>query len=251
MEAFILPPCGVKRVVFCSLERLEDVANLASVSRTFYDVRNANAHSICLAVAPRSIQCLFEAEALLKVQEQKDTGVGLRTLPEMNRTARSRMRRLVVNSRMVLKACEFFENSCRSYLFEAMEAIYHRRDSPVLTASERARFIHAYYTIWTYAEFPMPEVCARADGMRLRELLLLRDIASWAAVLLDRESAAMLGYISEDWLPMFYEINDHVIDKSSRALVRPMGLTKVPPGAVYTVCDQYQDHYVNRVSDTL
>ncbi|MCJ1246130.1 hypothetical protein MMC30_003335 [Trapelia coarctata] len=223
-----LPP-ELLPTVFCSLDRLEDVANLSSVSRTLYDVRNANAHSICLAVAPRSILYFLDAEALLKAQEQKDSEPGLQTLAEKNRTARSRMRRLVVNSRMVLKACAFFENDCRSHLTEAMEATEYRRDSPS----------------------PLDEVCALADGMRLRELVLLRDVVSWAAVLLDRESAAILGYISEDWLPMFNDINDHVIEKSSRASARPIDLTKVPPGAVYSVCDQYQQCYVNHLSDVL
>jgi len=232
-----LPP-ELLHAVFCSLN-IEDVTNLAGASRTLREVRNANAHSIYLAVAPNSIQCFSDAQALLRAIEQEDAGAVLPTMAEKNRAARIRMRRLVDNSRMVLKACEFFEKYPCNYLINPTKARRCCRGLPVLSPSERHRFIHAYYRIWTFAESPLLEVSALAAATRLRELLLLRDIGAWTTSLLDQESAALLGYIREDWMPMFEKVTEQFDDKMSRVTGRPIGPSYTPCN-VYAVFDEFQ-----------
>lgn len=236
--------------VFCSLSKLEDVSNLAGASRTLREVRNANARSIYHAVAAHSIDCFSDAEALLKAIEHKDAGADLQTMAEKNRTARTRMRRLVDNSRMVLKACEFFERDSCEYLINPTKARRFRRDLPVLSSSERHRFIHAYYRIWTFVESPLAEVSALTAATRLRELLLLRDIGAWTTTLLDRESAALLGYIREDWMPMFEKVTEQFCDKLSRVTGRPISPNYTPCN-VYAVFDEFQHDYMNSMPDIM
>lgn len=241
-------------VVFCCLHRLEDVANLASASGVLYNVRNANAHSIYLAVAARSISCMPDAERLLETQEYKDAGASLQTFAEKNRTARSRMRRLVANSRMVLKACDFFEEDIRNYLIEERERLDLGLDSLVLTTSERTRFIHAYYRLWTLAENPSTERPTLMASMGLREILLLNDVGIWAINRLNPERAALLGYIQGDWFSIMMIICYH----GSRDCCRAKALhhrmiernPKLVPYGLLALFDKSQE-YMKSVPDIL
>ena len=116
---------------------LQDVANLAAASRFLHDVRRDHAHAIYLAVAPRSVACFSDVEALLETQEKDSMRDSLQITSKANAIACSRMRRLGINDQILMTACQIFEANMDIYLHHTFSST--KRTSEFFTLSERIR----------------------------------------------------------------------------------------------------------------
>lgn len=106
---FVLPP-EILTLVFSSLDNLDDVSKLLSVSSTFRSVISSHAHPIYLAVAPRSTLGFEDAEILLETQEIKKQALKPTSFQDLNEKAVSRIKRLTVYAKLASKTCEVVGN---------------------------------------------------------------------------------------------------------------------------------------------
>lgn len=242
-------------LLFQSLNSLEDVANLAQASRFLYHVRSQNARAIYLAVAPRSIECFLDAEALLEAQERNNSRLNFENPADL---ACSRMRRLVVNRRLALKACEVCGSSdnVRRWLREACSRdtcwtyadLREPRQSDTLTASERTRIIHAYYRIRTFRESPRT-VLSELAVADTRELWRLWNMAEfWIRSRGMNMLTGQRGHgNADDWVRLWENIHEELCNR------RKHGINRVPHmlSRMFIVIDEYQTEFVDCVPEFL
>lgn len=130
-------------IVFQSLASLSDVAALSRTSRLFNDIWMFNAAGICGAILPRVIECFEDAQTLPNAQALVEREGILEQ--DKNMVALQRAKRYLSNLNTVHRTCVRFES-------EVLRKLESRigKGTLVLTPTERPRFIHSYYQLWTH-----------------------------------------------------------------------------------------------------
>lgn len=130
-------------MVFQSLANLTDVFALARASRLFKDIWQFNAASICDAILPCAIECFEDARTLTEAQAHNEKDDIAKQ--DKNRVALQRAKRYLSNQDTVHRTCNRFEREILRKLAPRID-----KGTPVLTPTERPRFIHAYYQLWIH-----------------------------------------------------------------------------------------------------
>ncbi len=226
-------------IVFQSLASLSDVAALSRTSRLFNDIWMFNAASICGAILPRVIECFEDAQALTEAQahDEKEDIVE----QDKNRVALQQAKRYLSNQNTVHRTCDSFES-------EVLRKLESRigKDTLVLTPTERPRFIHSYYQLWSHilstSGKPWLELPLSVSTSSMLDLLQKSEMIVW---IYHREFAGhppiMPKTIGKSWQGDADMMRTHgrILNKAFFAdiIMRP---SEVLP-LLYTVMDDFQD----------
>lgn len=188
--------------VFQSADDFSVVAALSQTARIFYNIWRENPTSICEAVARRIFSNFADAERLVDMQEKAEA---LRQ-PSQSRQdsydnrAISRAKRLLFHARCASAACDSWESVC------VIQEYPNRGDDPYIRPSERARFIHAFYCVWTVgilARVPhlQEEASAFLDRCSPRELCRLAEMSMWVSYFNETDFGSLgLDLHDETWI---------------------------------------------------
>ncbi|TVY32683.1 hypothetical protein LSUB1_G007619 [Lachnellula subtilissima] len=162
---------------FCLLPSFSDVFALAQTSRRFSRIWTENVTTIYNEVSPRGLSCEHYARIFLSDQGGPT--------PEKQLSAQD-VFCMVRNSRRVERAILQFEleivPKVKCGVYDAPESYGppvpgRNRHPPHLTRGERARFIRIYYQLWGLMKLETPNVQARLDSIRLKDLFLLYEMS--------------------------------------------------------------------------
>jgi len=182
-----LPPELLCRV-FESAEDFSAVAALGQTARIFYNTWRENPTPICEAVAPRVFSNFNDAQRLVAIQEEADADPSSQPNPSQlrqnggNNSAISRAKRLLFNARCASAACESWVIVCN--IRHSTDRGEHLGEDPYMTPSERARFEHAFYCLWTVgvmarATHLQEQMSTFLDRCSPRELFRLDEMGDW------------------------------------------------------------------------
>ncbi len=166
--------------VFESADDFSVVAALGRTARIFYNTWRENPTSISEAVAPRVFSNLADAERLVDMQEE----AGASRQPSQSRQdgcndrAIFRAKRLLFNARCASAACDSWVVVCEIHEYPD------RGEDPYMRPSERARFEHAFYCVWTVgvmarATHLQEQASTFLDRCSPRELYRLDEMSVW------------------------------------------------------------------------
>ena len=169
-----LPP-EILCQVFQSADDFSVVAALGQTARKFYNTWREHPTSICKAVAPRIFSNLADAELLVDMEEEAEAS----KQDSCDDRAIFRAKRLLFNARCASAAYDSWVSVCSIHTCD-----YDRGEDPEMRPSERARFEHAFYCVWTVgvmarATHLQEQASAFLDRCSPRELCRLDEMEMW------------------------------------------------------------------------
>ncbi|MCJ1377701.1 hypothetical protein MMC17_000797 [Xylographa soralifera] len=240
--------------IFLSFDSLRDVSHLAAASQTLREVFMSNAHSIYSEVAPRHTPLFDEAQALLDAQDQKAISQGEQPPSNANEAAALRMIRLGLNERILLKFTKSFVDDCfRFGMRKSQLPLVKTRRPPSLTVTEVIRFEHAYYGLWTLIEHmsTTPETLLAATT--LREFVRLSDVMLWVCSRFSKHDTKHQPFAYKKWEKLHELFREAVKERNMDFIAMPdqdSDKLPIPSWIPWSVWDQYQEDYIDKIPDT-
>ncbi|KAH8424664.1 uncharacterized protein LDX57_002408 [Aspergillus melleus] len=154
--------------IFGALPSFSDVAWFAATSRRHRQVWVDNAYTIYQQVAPRTIPCSKHARVLLADQggpPVSDTHLSFQEVLQ-----------LIRNAAALEQSVAEFEKNHISRVVEYSPFKLKTR-LPHLTRTERVRYIRGVYQLWGLALLGPEPRQQRVQSMKLKDLLIVRDLA--------------------------------------------------------------------------
>lgn len=232
--------------VFESADDFCVVAALSRTARIFHDIWLVNPTSICDAVAPRVFSNLADARRLVDVQEEAEASKQPQSRQHGCDKAISRAKRLLFNARCASAACDSWVGVCEIHNYPV------RRENTYMQPSERARFEHAFYRVWTVGVMAralhlQTQALALLDTCSPRELCRLDEMSIWLESYNENNLGSLgLDFRDETWKASY----DLVYERWRAKGFRYRGIT-VPdftPLAFFAFFDHTQD-YLDQVPD--
>lgn len=124
-------PLELRLRIFESSPDLSTAKSLAGTCQAAYSIWLAYPASICEHVLPRTVRCYHDAQTLTNALQKALS-------PELL-SHKHYIRRLLSNAKCAERARDIFESSHKDYVN--------------LNDNEQRRFLHIFYTVWTFATF--------------------------------------------------------------------------------------------------
>ena len=174
--------------IFKSIDDFSTLVSLICTSPTLYAVWQLNMSSICTAVLPKTIDCFDDAQELVKTQELISEQPQNLISEKYNRAA-DILKRFRSNAHAVSLASDIFQAH-----FRYCENTRNELSLMTLTPSERIRFTHAFYRVWTITilvqqgSVSSQRLKSLLTSLSAREIFRIQEVALWLATQCPRKN---------------------------------------------------------------
>ena len=179
--------------VFKSIDDFSTLSSLICTSPTFYAVWQLNTSSISVAILPKTIDCFDDARELVKTQELFPESQEIPRAEECNRAA-AILKRFRSNARAAALASEIFQAH-----FRYCENTRNELSLMTFSPSERTRFTHAFYRVWTITllaqqgSVSLQRLESLLATLSAREIFRIQEVALWLATQCPRKNLQTLS----------------------------------------------------------